>query len=401
MKIAYVVKRYPRLSETFIVNEILAHEASGGEVDIFALLPPEDTHFQDLISRVRGPVTYLPFGNPTATELWSAINVAGEANRQIWQALCGAKDQQIQLIYQALALAKHVHQRHITHLHAHFAAIATSVTRLAAHFASISYSFTAHARDIFHNTVDPADLKLKLLDAHSVVTVSDYNVRHLRSLHTEGFPRIRRINYGLDLTRFTYISPEVRSRTIIAVGRLVEKKGFCVLLEACAVLAVKGCSFNCQIIGGGGLRDSLQNKIEQLGIQKYVTMLGPRSQHEVIQYVQQASVMVAPCVIAKDGDRDGLPNVLIEAMALGTPCISTNIVGIPELVVHRKTGLTVEPFDVCALADSIELLLNDGKLRVDLSSAARQFVESDFNIVHNSAQLRQLFAACQEKRTNH
>jgi colanic acid/amylovoran biosynthesis glycosyltransferase len=150
MKVGYVVKRYPRYSETFIVNEILAHEASGMEVEIFSLLPPEDGHFQDSISRVRAPVTYLQAKGLKAADFWSTLDDAGEILPYLWDSLEEARGEDVRYAYQAVVLARETRRRDIDHLHAHFATASTTVARLAARFVRIPYTMTAHAKDIFH-----------------------------------------------------------------------------------------------------------------------------------------------------------------------------------------------------------------------------------------------------------
>src|SRR5688500_2895162 len=155
MKVGYVVKRYPRYSETFIVNEILAHEAAGMEVEIFSLLPPEDGHFQDAISRIRAPVTYLQAKGLKASEFWSTLAETGESLPNLWRSLEEASGEDVRYVYQAALLAGHARRRGITHLHAHFATASTTVARLSARFAGIPYTMTAHAKDIFHESVNP------------------------------------------------------------------------------------------------------------------------------------------------------------------------------------------------------------------------------------------------------
>src|SRR5437867_415598 len=174
MRVGYVLKRYPRYSETFIVTEILAHEAAALDVHIFALLAPSDTHFQDCIARVRAPVTYLGGEAVKAAEFWQAVNDAAELLPGLWPQLATARGEAARDVYQAALLAREVHLRGIDHLHAHFATSATSVARMAAEFASVSYSFTAHAKDIYHDNVSPESLRRKLASAAAVVTVSDY-----------------------------------------------------------------------------------------------------------------------------------------------------------------------------------------------------------------------------------
>jgi len=391
VKIGYVVKRYPRYSETFIVNEILAHEAAGVELEIFSVLPPEDGHFQDVISRVRAPVTYLPSKGLKVAEFWSVLEQAGEIFPDGWLSLEAARGEDVRYVYQAVVLAREARLRAISHLHAHFATAATTVARLAARFAGLPYTFTAHAKDIFHESVRPADLRRKLADAAVAVTVSDYNIAYLRESYGAAARHVRRIYNGLDLERFPYRSPRERPLRIVGVGRLVEKKGFVDLIEACAILADEGRRFTCRIVGAGEQEVELRARIAGLGLEDRVELLGPRPQSELVRLVQGAAVLAAPCVVGADGNRDGLPTVLLEAMALGTPCVSTDVTGIPEVIRDRETGLMVPQRDPAALAGSIGRLLEEPDLRVRLADRARRLVEEKFDVNHNAARLREVF----------
>jgi colanic acid/amylovoran biosynthesis glycosyltransferase len=391
MKIGYVVKRYPRYSETFIVNEILAHEAAGMEIEIFSVLPPEDGHFQDVISRVRAPVTYLPSKGLKVAEFWSVLEEAGQIFPDGWDSLEAARGEDVRYVYQAMVLAREARLRAISHLHAHFATAATTVARLAAHFAGLPYTFTAHAKDIFHESVRPADLRRKLADATVAVTVSDYNLAHLRESYGPAARRVRRIYNGLDLERFPYRSPRERPPRIVGVGRLVEKKGFVDLIDACAILAKEGRKFTCRIVGTGEQEVGLRTRIARLGIEDRVELLGPRPQSELVRLVQDAAVLAAPCVVGADGNRDGLPTVLLEAMALGTPCVSTDVTGIPEVIRDGETGLMVSQRDPAALAAAVGRLLEEPDLRARLAERARRLVEAEFDVNRNATQLRELF----------
>lgn len=394
IRIAYVLKRYPRYSETFIVNEILAHEAVGLDLRIFSLRPPTDTHFQDILARVRAPLTYLPYASIKTLDFWKAIETTGRILPGLWPTLETAQDECYRDVYQALMLAQAVNEQGIQHLHAHFATSATTVARLAARFAGISYTFTAHAKDIFHQDVNTDDLRCKLTEAASVVTVSDYNQNYLLNKYgTAAATTVTRIYNGLDLTRFPYTSPLKRDQQILAVGRLVEKKGFIDLVEACAILNNQGQGIHCQIIGSGPLQDELETRIRQLGVEDKVELLGPRPQQDIIQHVRDATVLAAPCVVGSDGNQDGLPTVLLEAMALGTPCISTDVTGIPEVIQNNETGLMVPQQHPQALADAIKKLLQDATLRVQLSKAARHLIETEFDIHRNTKQMRKCFVA--------
>jgi glycosyltransferase involved in cell wall biosynthesis len=390
-RVGYVLKRYPRYSETFIVNEILAHERAGLHVEIFSLYPPNDDHFQDAISHVRAPVTYLtPYGLKAA-DLWTAIKQASDTMPSIYGALEMARDEEVRDVYQALLLARAVKQRRIVHLHAHFGNVAATVARLATQFAGIEYTFTAHAKDIFHESVRPEELAHKMRDASTVVTVSDYNLDYLRETFGPAAEHTVRIFNGLDLQNFPFTAPCERPPTIVAVGRLVEKKGFADLIDACAILATRGVAFKCEIIGTGELEADLEAQIDRLGMRERVELLGPRPQSDVCKHVGGAALFAAPCVVGSDGNRDGLPTVLLEAMALGTPCISTDVTGIPEVLTNEVTGLMVPQHDPATLAGAIERLLSDAKLRVSLARNARALIEEEFSADRNAARLRELF----------
>ncbi|MCF6346510.1 MAG: glycosyltransferase family 4 protein [Thiomicrorhabdus sp.] len=391
-RVGYVVKRYPRYSETFIVNEILAHEKMGLSLDIFALRQSSDTHFQDTIARVRAPVTYLPASNVlSAGEFWRELMVTVKSLPGWITGLDAAKDEVARDVYQAALLALQAQEKGITHLHAHFATSATTVARLAALFLGITYSFTAHAKDIFHESVNDHDLLQKIQDASSVVTVSDYNVGFLQDKFGHASSKVQRIYNGLDLSYLPYSDPKNRPPRIVAVGRLIEKKGFSNLIAACAELQKSNINFECHIIGGGPLEGSLNKDILKYNLQDKVKTLGPLPQKKVIACLQQAAVFAAPCVIGADGNRDGLPTVLLEAMALGAPCISTDVTGIPEAIKHNQTGLIVPQNNVLELAQGLTNLLSQPQERTRLAQQARYLIEQSFDIDKNTTILRSVF----------
>jgi glycosyltransferase involved in cell wall biosynthesis len=398
MRVGYVVKKYPRYSETFIVTEILAHEAAGLPIEIFALRPTDDTHFQDAIARVRAPVHHLQAERLEDADFWPVLEEASEVLPDLWSALKAARGEEFRSVFLAVLLAREARRRGISHLHAHFASVATTVARLAARFAGLPYTFTAHAKDIFHDSVEPEDLRRKLSDAAAVVTVSDYNLAYLRQSYGPASARVERIYNGLDLERFPYEAPDDRPPQIVAVGRLVEKKGFADLIEACAILARRGRPFGCQIIGTGELEADLRARIEEKGLGAQVELTGPRPQNQLLQYLHRAAVFAAPCVVARDGNRDGLPTVLLEAMALGLPCVSTDVTGIPEVLRDEETGLMVPQHDPAALAAAIERLLVDPALRVRLATQARRLIEAEFDIRRNTVYLRALFQASEARQ---
>ncbi len=413
MRVGYVVKRYPRYSETFIVREILAHEKAGMEVEIFALRPSNDGHFQDLIARVKGRVNYLYFpadgqlpenlasSTLTAAHFWRAIKEAAVELPGFWAALADLKNEKMSDVYQALNLACEARRKNLDHLHATFASDAATVARLAARLAGIGYSLTARAKDIFHESVREDDLLQKFQDATGVITISDYHLEHLRETYGLAEDHMHRIYNGLDLNEFPYSSPLDRPPVILSVGRLVEKKGFADLIDACGMLASRGLEFRCRIVGAGKLKAELQARIDRRGLGDRVELTGPMPQASVIKEMRNAAVMALPCIIGADGDRDGLPNVIQEALALGTPVVTTDVTGIPEVVRDEETGLQVPQQDPTALAKAIERLLVDPALRVRLAEGARRLIEAEFDIDRNTARRREVFrAGCEASLAN-
>ncbi len=394
-RIGYVVKRYPRYSETFIVNEILAHEEAGIDVFIFSLRPSNDTHFQNRISQIRAPVHYLPSRSVRAAEFWNRMQAARRAFPDLWRALDDLSPVDGNLLYQAMHLAMESRRLGIDHLHAHFANQSAAVARIASRCSGIPYSLTAHAKDIFHEAVDPHELERKLADAAWVVAVSDFNRDFLRHKFGHVAERVERVYNGLDPASFPYRSPHDRGQRIVAVGRLVEKKGFAFLIEACKKLIDEFPDLECDIVGEGDEHGRLSETIDRLDLREHVKLAGALPLAEVAQRVQQAAVLAAPCVVGKDGNRDGLPTVLLEAMALGTPCVSTHVTGIPEIVRDDDTGLLVPPEDVGALAAALRTVLTDPLRRERFATNGRALVEQKFNIHANARRLRQLFGVTQ------
>ena len=390
LKVGYVLKRYPRYSETFVVNEILSHERDGMSLEIFSLRSTSDPYFQNIISKVRSPVTYVPYEGIKTADFWNAFHNTVTALPDLSQKLNAAKNENYRDVYQALLLAQEIKNKNIQHLHAHFATMATSVARLAAIFAGISYTFTAHAKDIYHDYVKPEDMKRKIRDAAQVITVSDFNVGYLQDTFGADRAKVGRVYNGLDLEQFRYQEPKDRPATILAVGRLVEKKGFDVLIEACSILLNNGVRFQCKIIGEGELETKLQDQIQRLNLQDYVELPGPFPQNELVNLVQHSAVFAAPCIIGADGNRDGLPTVLLEAMALGTPCVSTDVTGIPEMIKNEETGLLVSQGDPNSLASALERLIQNNDLGIHLAQQARKLIEGEFDIRENAAQIRSL-----------
>lgn len=396
-RIGYVLKVYPRFSETFVVTEILAREAAGEDLEIFALRPTTDARFHPQIADVQAPVHHL--AKPVKlSDGWAVIaraqrEIPGFADRFAamlpWTSRLAASD-----VVQGVALALEARAAGITHLHVHFATLASWVARIAAGLLAIPYTVTTHAKDIFHESVDAELLRGVLLDADRVVTISGYNMTHLRRLVPELGDRLVLVRNGLDLPRFTYRDPGAPGTPlrVVAVGRLVEKKGFDVLIDAAALARDRGLALDVRIAGDGELEEDLRARITAAGLDGVVRLLGPRSQVEIAALLADGDVMVAPCVVGADGNADGLPTVLLEAMATGVPCVSTAVTGIPEAV-HGAgadgpaTGILLDPGDVGALADALATVASPSFDRVGVARAARALVEREFDTLRQSARL--------------
>jgi len=396
-RVGYVLKMYPRFSETFILNEILALEERGADLRIFSLRAPADGRFHEALAEVRAPVTYLPH-HLKAAEAWRILAERAPALPGLVEHLPELLAVDVDEAVAAVELAWEVREHGVTHLHAHFGSVATTVARLAARLAGVGYTFTAHAKDIFHEDVDADELRTKLAEADAVVTVSDYNRDHLSHTFGEAAHGVVRVYNGLDLERFSFEEPVDRSRTVVGVGRLVEKKGFAHLVDAVATMAARGSDVRLALVGSGPEEGALREQVRRVGLGDRVDFHGPLPQGRLREVVRTASVLAAPCVVGADGNRDGLPTVLLEGLAMGTPCVATPVTGIPEAIIAGETGLLVPEADPLALADALQALLDDPGSGCALAKTGRRHVEEHFDIRRSAAALLGLFAACSASR---
>lgn len=383
---AYVVKVYPRFSETFIVTELLAREAAGEALEIFALRPTTDTRFHPEIARVQAPVTFLP--KPTRlTEGWALLAEATATipgfTQHYARLLPELTDYDAADVHQAVDLACRVVARGITHLHAHFASLAGRTAELAALLAGIGYSVTTHAKDIFHSSVRDDRLGRTIARSRHTVAISRYNLDHLRARFPEHAEKIHLVHNGLELARFPYREPVQfsgdRPLRVAAVGRMVEKKGFFDLIRAVAALTGRGVALRVRIAGEGELFERVRAAVAIAGLEDVITLLGARTQQEVRELLEWADVFAAPSVVGADGNVDGLPTVLLEAMASGVPCVASTVTGIPEAVEDGVNGFLHEPGDVAGLEAALCRAADPGLDRRALARAARRRIEERFD----------------------
>ena len=410
-KIGYLLKTYPRLSETFILNEILELERQGVLLHIFSLRqPPQDGKFHPAVEKVRAKVTYIPSILPEFS--WKSLLSLLGAN---WQLLrhnprsylstlrfyfSRPESKRLNELMQAGYLVRELQKSGIDHLHPHFANVPTATAEIVDSFGLINYSFTAHAKDIYLSEKEVLDRKIK--KAKFVLTCTQYNSEYLQKISTSDTP-IYLSYHGLDLDRF---QPNIigdkngKLPLLLSVGRLCEKKGFPYLLQACQILKQKGYQFRCKIVGYGPMKEELEKLIETLEIGDIVSLVGQLAQDEVIKLYAKADIFALPCKITDEGDRDGIPNVLIEAMAMEVPVVSTDISGISELIEHKVNGILIPEKDPKALADELEQLLTQPQLIQQLKKSSRNKVLRQFSLDKNIKQIKDLFLGTTSNSNN-
>jgi glycosyltransferase involved in cell wall biosynthesis len=389
--VAFVLKGYPRLSETFVAHEIRALESRGLDIRIVSLRRPTDRSRHRVHEEVKAPVLYLPeylYREPL--RVWHSWRTARKLNgyRQALRTwlrdlLRNPTPNRVRRFGQALVLV-HELPRGVTHLHAHFLHTPASVTRYASVLADLPWSCSAHARDIW--TIPAWEKREKLAACEWTVTCTSLNCEHLRTL-APAPNRVQLLYHGLDLSRFPLAQRRRPQRdggpgsdpvVILSVGRAVEKKGYVDLLEALAALA-PSLHWRFVHVGGGPLLPRLKARARALGLADKVTWLGAKPHDEVIRRYREADLFVLACRVARDGDRDGLPNVLLEAQSQGLACVTTRLSGIPELIEDGVTGLLTPVHDRSALSTALAGLIRDPQARERLGEAGRRRVAERFS----------------------
>ena len=403
MRLGYVLNRFPRFSQTFVLNEILELEQRGHLIDIFSLARPPAEPRQPELARLQASITYLPgvdqlsglsLGHGLSDQPHHLFSVPpqGCCCDPLFAGLSETDAMRLELA--AAIVASRVRQLGIDHLHAHFGTNQTTVALLASRMSGIGFSWTAHARDLYLTFADAetdrAMRHRKIAEADFVVAVSNYNRQMLENLCPERSNFIHRVYNGIDLS---VCRPGAgRAGQVLAAGRLVEKKGFIHLIDACGLLRDQKIDFSCTIIGDGPEYQRLKQRIDSLKLQHHVVLAGYASQAELFASMQQSSLFVLPCVEAADGDRDGLPTVLLEAMAHALPVISSPVTGVPEIIEHDHNGLLVPEGDASALAAAIAKCLANPAYGVKLGSKGSSKAARQFDLVTNVGTLENLFS---------
>ena len=394
--VGYILKKFPVLSETFILNELLELESLGVPLHIFSLERPNDPRFHEDLPKLKSSISYAP-DYSDVNSLWKhitqAANYYGSSyKRTLTYVLKCGKPGLLWRFFQCCYIANLAKRFQVGHLHAHFATRPASVAFLTSMVTDIPYSFSAHAMDIFKNHLNLNSLRKKIRKARFVVTVSNYNQTYLSKIAGREVGNIVRIYNGIKLDHFAPDGPTGRQTfTFLCVARLVEKKGHRILIEACNILRNKGLGFECRLVGKGKLRSPIHKFIKEKKLGDYVKLLGPHSQNEVITRYHEAHAYVLPCIVGPDGNRDGLPVSIVEALASGLPVITTPMTGNTEVVNDGHNGLLVPGNDAEALAVAMQKLIRDKELYQHLKKNSTASVKSDFDIHNTIKALRDLF----------
>ena len=396
MRVAFVLKGYPRLSEAFIAQEIAALERRGLDILIVSLRRPTDARTHPVHREIRAQLLYLPeyllLEPLRVLRSWWKARKLGRYKLafDLW-----VKDlrrdptpNRVRRFGQALALAAELPED-VTRLHAHFLHTPASVTRYAAAMLGLPWTGSAHAKDIW--TTPEWEKREKLASCEWLVTCTAANREHLTALARPG--RVELVYHGIDLERFPRPRAEPPAGDgagepvrILSVCRLVEKKGMDVLLEALALLP-RDLHWRLVHAGGGPLKSSLQRKAKGLGIQEHIEWKGALAQEELLEEYRAADLFALASRVARDGDRDGLPNVLLEAQSQALACVATGVSGVPELLIDGKSGLLVAENDPAAFARALEALARDPERRRALGEAGLARVRGEFALEANLERL--------------
>jgi glycosyltransferase involved in cell wall biosynthesis len=393
--LAYVLKRFPRISETFVAAELIELERHGEHVTVFAISRPPEPFTHGFLDELKADVVYLPhrpLRQPVRVARAFARTIRRDRTRWLHAAATGMRRPSLgswRLVLQATVLRDEMRSAGIDHAHAHFATSAADLVSICRLMGGPTYSVTAHAKDIYHEQVRHDDLRRKLRGAVFVATVSEDNRLYLNGI-VNGYEHVRVVPNSVDLRRLER-SPERNSEPglVVSVARLIEKKGLPDLVEACRILDARGVAIRLEVAGDGPLLGELKAKAAENGLA--ATFLGALPHEQVRTLFERASVFCLPCVVASTGDRDGLPTSVLEAMALGVPVVTTDVNGLNETVLDGLTGLTVPEHDPPALADALERLLTDPELATQLAEQGRLHVEQHFTLERSVSTLRSLF----------
>jgi colanic acid/amylovoran biosynthesis glycosyltransferase len=399
-KIAYVMSRFPKISETFILYEIVELERLGRSVEVFPLIREKENIVHPEAQAIVGRAHYSKAYDRkvlAAHRYW--LGRSPRRYLQLWSEVLGGNlgtpkflARAVIVLLQAAWFARRMEELGISHVHAHFATHPALAAYAVNRLTGIPYSFTVHADDIY---MERPMLDKKILHSSFVVSISDYNRQFLqRHYGSLAEAKVVVLHCGVDTAIFQprAARPLGDKLVITTVARLEEKKGHSFLVDACAQLRDRGVNFVCQLIGDGELRPQVEAQIAQLGLSDRVLLMGRQPRSRVQELLAASDVMVLPSITTKDGRQEGIPVALMEAMATELPVISTAISGIPELIDHGRSGLLVPDRNAEALANALQLLASSPQVGQQLGSAGRIKVLQEFDLQRNTAALSRYLA---------
>ncbi|MCF6247776.1 MAG: glycosyltransferase [Desulfobacula sp.] len=398
--LCFILKGYPRISETFISNEILLLESLGFKIHIISMRHPREAFTHAGIKNIKARVDYLP---STILEHllplgYHNLMLAAKKPKVYFKAAKKAavrwmrtrKTATLKHLLQAGYLVhKYLPGKNIIHFQAHFAHSPTSVALFSSLLSGIPFSFFAHAKDIY--TSDPRQLKEKIDMARFVVTCTRYNKKFLTRLAASISTPIFCVYHGINLDYFSKTYNDIFCKPpfkLLTVARMTEKKGLETIYQALSILRGRGIKFIHTLIGEGDDNKIIVELIKELELESVTNLCGTLTHEEVIKYYARSDLFVLGCRIADNGDRDGIPNVMAESMAMNLPVVATNVSGIPEFLEDRISGMMVQQNDPVAMADAMEIILADEDLRRKVTTNARNRIAKDFNnqvLIHDLA----------------
>ena len=396
-KVAYIMSRYPILTTTFIDRELLEAKRLGLDMVLVAIRRARKGTFSPPVQRLSEEAVYLLpvsaiqlirahfhfFITRFRAYIGTLVYLLFQEHPS-WRA----RAKTVLHFGEGVLAADLLRDKAVEHVHAHFADNAATIAMVIHRMTGVPYSLTAHAVDIY---VAPAYLAAKIGDARFATTCTKYNKEYLERV--TGHP-VELIYHGLDFNDIPpdpLHAPKPSVPLILSVGRLVEKKGFPYLVQACAALRRQGYEFRCEIVGEGPDEPKLGALIEELDLTETVALRGPLPHTDVLREYSRATVFVMPSVVAEDGNRDGIPNVILEAMAHGVPVIATDVSGIPEVVRDQDTGWLTQPRSVDGLSAAMAAVLDHPQEAADVGQGGRRFVRQHFDIRQNVGRLLQMF----------
>lgn len=385
---AYLFERFPSFVQTFVYREAIEMNRQQMAPWLVSVRRPDDPG--EFAENLEADVFYLPEADEMRSEI-DASNAAGAlpARTRRWIAEWRKKTDSNR-VFEAAWLGPRLRERGIRHVHAHFGGLAARTAWMLRKLHGFSYSFTGHANDIFCDTDFPVTNEALVRGAHFVVTETDYARRWMERKYPFARGKVHRIFNGIAMDGFPPRQPPGPVPRIVSVGRYVEKKGFSDLIEACRLLREREVEFECDIIGGGPLETVLREQIAVAGLEDRVHLLGPRAQREVREALARAQVFALACVPDSEGGSDNLPTVIMEAMACGTPVVSTELAGVPEMIVSGVDGFLTQPGAPRAFADALGNVLRDPELAARCGASARRSAVEKFSIEKVTSELKQL-----------